>query len=132
MYLCWLSQISSVSLSSVDIFFIGQPTQDVQVIRIGVYKYTKVINVLGINIERTLDLLNTLNIPNTMALEVLYKKLLLSRLHYFTKSCKYIIFIISGQCFILLEIISSLEKLFDVITSLTERDTVFGVQEEIL
>ena len=42
---------------------------------------TKVMKVLGINMEPTLDLPNASNIPNNMAPEGLYNSLLISRLH---------------------------------------------------
>ena len=53
-------------------------------------------------------------------------------LHYFPKVCQEIIFIIDGQCCVLLEIISSLEKWFDTITPFSKRDTVFGAKADFL
>ena len=47
--------------------------------------YTKVLKVLGLNMEPTLDLQNKKNIPNTMDLEIFYNKILLIRLHFFQK-----------------------------------------------
>ena len=46
---------------------------------------TKVMKVLGINMEPTLDLPNASNIPNTIALEGFYNIILLSSIHYFPK-----------------------------------------------
>ena len=46
---------------------------------------TKVLKVLGLNMEPTLDIPNTRDIPNTMALEGFYNRIILFRLHYFPK-----------------------------------------------
>ena len=78
--------------------------------------YTKVMKVLGLNMEPTIDLPNVRNLPKTMSLEGFYNILLIIRLHSFPKLCKEIIFIINGQCCVFLEIISSPEKYFDLIT----------------
>ena len=78
--------------------------------------------------EPTLDLLNASNITNTMALKVFCRSLIISRIRYFPKVLQDIIFIIYGQCFVLLEIISSLDKRFSAIAPLAERYTVFLVQ----
>ena len=47
--------------------------------------YTKILNVLGLHMELTLDLPNSSNIPNTMNLEILYNSLLIIRLNSFLK-----------------------------------------------
>ena len=95
-------------------------------------KINKERKVLGLNMEPTLDPPNSRNITNTMAIEGFYNSLLLSRLHSFPKGFQFIIFIINGRCYVLLKRISFLEKWFYAITSLAERDTVFGVQVEFL
>ena len=89
---------------------------------------TNILNILGLNMEPNLDLLNTRKIPNTVAIEGLYISLILVRIHSFSKVYYYIIFIIGGQCFVLLGIISFVEKWLDVIAPLSERDMLFGVQ----
>ena len=81
-------------------------------IKFNIDTYTKVLKLLGINMEPTLELPNASNIPNTMALKGLYNRLLTSRLHSFPYIWQDIIFIIDGQCCVLLEMISSLEKIF--------------------
>ena len=88
---------------------------------------TKVLKVLALNMETTLDPLNARNIPNTMDIKGLYNRPLLSRLHYFPKGRLEIRFIINGQCCVLLERISSLETWFDAIIPLSERENMFGV-----
>ena len=89
---------------------------------------TNILNILGLNMEPNMDLLNTRKIPNTVAIEGLYISLILVRIHSFSKVYYYIIFIIGGQCFVLLGIISFVEKWLDVIAPLSERDMLFGVQ----
>ena len=59
---------------------------------------TKVLKVLGLNMEPALELPNARNITNTMTLKIFYSTLLLRRLHSFTKLLQEIIFIIYGQC----------------------------------
>ena len=93
---------------------------------------TKVLKVLALNMEPTLDPPNANNIPNTIDIKGLYNIPLLSRIHYFPKGCQDIRFIINGQCCVLIEIISSLETWFDAITPLSERDKVFEVQVEFI
>ena len=46
---------------------------------------TKVLKVLGLNMESTMDLTNERKISNTMALKSFYNNLLLSWLHSFPK-----------------------------------------------
>ena len=93
---------------------------------------TKVLKVVGINMQPMLDLLNKRNIPNIMVLEGFYNSLLLIRLHSFTKRWQDIMFIIDGQCFVWLERIYYLDKWFDDIAPLDERYTVIRVKVDFI
>ena len=54
-------------------------------IKVEVDIYTKVLEVLGLNMEPILYPPNSSNIPNTMNLEILYNSLLIIRLNSFLK-----------------------------------------------
>ena len=74
------------------------------------YKDTKTLKVIGLDMKRTLDPPSASKIPNTLSLKGFYNSLLLSRIYSFTKLWKDIIFIINGKCCVFLERISYLEK----------------------
>ena len=80
-----VTNISSIYVICWSLFVLANQLKMFRFIKGKVDTYTKVLKLLGINMEPTLDLPNARKIPNTMAPKGFYKSLLLSRLDFFPK-----------------------------------------------
>ena len=127
-----VAKISSIYIIYWSLFVFSNQLNMYRFIKGKVGTDNKVMKVLALSMEPTMDPLNERNIPNSMDIKGLYNIPILIRLHYFPKGWQDIRFIINGQCCVFLKRTSSLETWFDAITPLSEREKVFGVQVDFI
>ena len=105
-----VTKIRSISVICWYLLVLANQLKMFRFIKVNIDTDMNILKFLGINMEPTLYLPSSRNIPNTMTLKGFYYNLVLRSLHSFPKLFQDIIFFIDGQCCVLIEIISCLEK----------------------